>query len=619
MLRIFEDLKARVASAMERAYPAAAAEALLRSGRLDPQLVVASKPEFGDFQANGALALAKPLSQPPRQIAAAIVAQLVADPAFGALCEPPQIAGPGFVNLTLRPELLAAELRERLGDPRLGVPSVALATGSAGKPPVPVVVDFSSPNIAKEMHVGHLRSTIIGDCLARVLEFRGHPVLRLNHVGDWGTQFGMLITHLKQVAPEALTTADAVDLGDLVAFYRQAKARFDADGAFQATAREEVVKLQGGDPVSRRAWQLLCAQSRREFQQLYDRLDIRLSERGESFYNPYLEGVVDDLDAAGLLVTDAGARCVFLEGVSGKDGQPLPLIVQKGDGGFIYATTDLAALRYRFAPPPNGDGAGRIIYVTDAGQASHFAAVFQVARRAGWVPEGGRLEHVPFGLVQGEDGKKLKTRSGDTVRLKDLLDEAVERAGADLRRRLTEEGRHETEDFISHVATTVGIAAVKYADLSANRNTNYQFSFDRMLALQGNTAPYLLYALVRIGGIARRGGEMGAAAAAGESFTSEACPFPDPLQFIEAQEWALARQLLQFDAVIASVEEELLPNRLCTYLFELSQVFNRFYDQVPVLKAEEPARGSRLALCRLSADTLRLGLGLLGIPTLERM
>ena len=608
MLRIFEELKARIASAMERAYPAAAAEALLRSDRLDPQLVEASKPEFGDFQANGALALAKPLGQPPRQIAAAIVDQLAADPAFGALCGLPQIAGPGFINLTLRPELLAAELRSRLDDPRLGVASVAAE--AAGDALAPVVVDFSSPNIAKEMHVGHLRSTIIGDCLARVLEFRGHPVLRLNHVGDWGTQFGMLITHLKQVAPAALTTADAVDLGDLVAFYRQAKARFDADGAFQATAREEVVKLQAGDPVSRRAWQLLCEQSRREFQQLYDRLDIRLSERGESFYNPYLEGVVADLDAAGLLVTDAGARCVFLEGVSGKDGQPLPLIVQKGDGGFIYATTDLAALRYRFAMPPDGDGARRIIYVTDAGQASHFAAVFQVARRAGWVPEGGRLEHVPFGLVQGEDGKKLKTRSGDTVRLKDLLDEAVERAETDLRRRLAEEDRHETEAFIAHVATTVGIAAVKYADLSANRNTNYQFSFDRMLALQGNTAPYLLYALVRIGGIARRGGEMGGAAAGG---------FPDPLVFREPQEWALARQLLQFDAVIAAVEEELLPNRLCAYLFELSQVFNRFYDQVPVLKAEEPARGSRLALCRLSADTLRLGLTLLGIPTLERM
>jgi arginyl-tRNA synthetase len=476
-------------------------------------------------------------------------------------------------------------------------------------PPVagglPVVVDFSSPNIAKEMHVGHLRSTIIGDCLARVLTFRGHPVLRLNHVGDWGTQFGMLITHLKQVAPEALATADAVDLGDLVAFYRQAKARFDEDEAFQSTSREEVVKLQGGDPTSLKAWGLLCDQSRREFQIIYDRLDIQLSERGESFYNPQLQAVVDDLRAAGLLVVDDGAGCVFLEGVSGKDGQPLPLIVQKSDGGFNYATTDLAAIRYRLAAAPGGDGAGRVIYVTDAGQASHFAAVFQVARRAGWVQPEVQLQHVPFGLVQGDDGKKLKTRSGDTVRLKDLLDEAVERAEADLRRRLADEDRDEDEAFIAHVATTVGIAAVKYADLSTNRITNYQFSFDRMLALSGNTAPYLLYAVVRIAGIARKGGDLGGSAEA--------------LTFNEPQEWALIRELLKLDAVLAEVEEELLPNRLCSYLFELSQVFNRFYDQVPVLKADEPARSSRLALCRLTADTLKLGLGLLGIPTLERM
>jgi arginyl-tRNA synthetase len=480
-----------------------------------------------------------------------------------------------------------------------------------------VIVDFSSPNIAKEMHVGHLRSTIIGDALARVLEFRGHAVLRLNHVGDWGTQFGMLITHLKQVAPEALTTADAVDLGDLVAFYRQAKQRFDADEAFQTASREEVVKLQSGDPVSLRAWELLCEQSRREFLQIYDRLDIRLQERGESFYNPLLEAVVADLEAAGLLVVDEGAKCVFLEGMSGKEGRPLPLIVQKSDGGFNYATTDLAALRFRFAAPPAGDGARRVIYVTDAGQASHFAAVFQVARRAGWVPEGGRLEHVPFGLVQGEDGRKLKTRSGDTVRLKDLLDEAVERAEADLRRRLEEEGRHEDEPFIRHAAITVGLAAVKYADLSQNRITNYQFGFDRMLALQGNTAPYLLYAVVRIAGIARKGGALGGAP--GGSGADSVARFPDPLLFREPEEWALVRELLKFDAVIAEVEEELLPNRLCGYLFELSQVFNRFYDQVPVLRAEEPVRGSRLALCRLTADTLKLGLGLLGIPTLERM
>ena len=601
MLRIADTLEAQLQAAMERAFPDAAAEAQAAGRRLDPQLAPASKPEFGDFQANGALPLAKPLGQPPRKIAEAVVEQLKAEPAFAELCLEPQIAGPGFINLTLRPERLAAEVQARLGDQRLGVPAVEQAA--------PVVVDFSSPNIAKEMHVGHLRSTIIGDSLARVLEFRGHPVLRLNHVGDWGTQFGMLITHLKQVAPAALQTADAVDLGDLVAFYRQAKQRFDDDEAFQTTSREEVVKLQGGDPVSLKAWGLLCDQSRREFQKIYNRLDIRLSERGESFYNPYLEAVVADLEATGLLVIDDGARCVFLEGVSGKDGKPLPVIVQKSDGGFNYATTDLAAIRYRFGSSPDGDGARRVIYVTDAGQANHFAGVFQVARRAGWLPDDGLLEHVPFGLVQGEDGKKLKTRAGDTVRLRDLLDEAVERAEADLRRRLEEEGRSEDEAFIQHVATTVGLAAVKYADLSQNRITNYQFSFDRMLALQGNTAPYLLYAVVRIAGIARKGGDLEGTSA----------PEAQSLSFTEPQEWALVRELLKFDAVIAEVEEELLPNRLCTYLFELSQVFNRFYDKVPVLKAEEPARSSRLALCRLTADTLKLGLGLLGIKTLSRM
>ena len=590
MLRIAHALDTQLREAMQRAFPEVGV-------LLDPQLAPASKPEFGDFQANGALPLAKPLKQAPRQIAGVIVEALQADPAFTALCLEPQIAGPGFINLTIRPECLAAEVSARLGDPRLGVPEVHSDAA--------VVVDFSSPNIAKEMHVGHLRSTIIGDSLARVLEFRGHRVLRLNHVGDWGTQFGMLITHLKQVAPETLSTADAVDLGDLVAFYREAKKRFDEDDAFQATSREEVVKLQGGDSVSLKAWGLLCDQSRREFQKIYDRLDIRLSERGESFYNPYLASVLTGLKEAGLLVTDDGAECVFLEGVNGKDGKPLPVIVRKSDGGFNYATTDLAAIRYRFAVASQGDGARRVIYVTDAGQANHFAGVFQVAKRAHWIPEDGRLEHVPFGLVQGEDGKKLKTRSGDTVRLRDLLDEAVERAEADLRRRLEEEGREEDESFVEHVAGTVGLAAVKYADLSQNRITNYQFSFDRMLALQGNTAPYLLYAVVRIAGIARKGGDLEAKAGM--------------LQFSEPQEWALVRELLKFDAVIAEVEEELLPNRLCSYLFELSQVFNRFYDQVPVLKAEGKSLSSRLALCRLTADTLKSGLGLLGIATLERM
>ena len=601
MLRISHTIEQQLSNAIVRAFPDAAELAQSRGESLNPAFGAASKPEFGDFQANGALALSKCLGKPPRQIAVAIAEQLKLDPEFNQICKPAEIAGPGFLNITIKPEVLAQELQIQLADPRLGVAPVS-AEGNGFSPEV--IVDFSSPNIAKEMHVGHLRSTIIGDCLARVLEFRGYQVKRLNHVGDWGTQFGMLITQLKELAPEALDTADAIDLGDLVAFYRGAKERFDSDIGFQAISREEVVKLQAGDPTSLKAWGLLCEQSRKEFQKIYHTLNISLQERGESFYNPYLQAVVSDLAQAGLLVIDDGAGCVFLEGMLSKEGTPLPLIIQKSDGGFNYATTDLAAIRYRFDKA--GDGAKRIIYVTDAGQANHFAAVFQVAKRAGWIPPEASIEHVPFGLVQGVDGKKLKTRSGETVRLKDLLAEAVEHCSNDLRKRIKEEDRSESEDFVKQVSTTVGLAAVKYADLSTNRITNYQFSFDRMLALNGNTAPYLLYAVVRIKGIARKGGILNTKQTA-------------DLIFDQPQEWILARQLLQFDQVIQDVEIELLPNRLCSYLFELSQSFNRFYDQVTVLKAEEPARSSRLALCGLTAKVLELGLNLLGIETLERM
>ena len=603
MLVVSTSLNIHIKNALEKAFPEAAAKANAQGTTLDPQLVAASKPEFGDFQVNGALQLAKTLKTSPREIALAIIKQLQDNEEFLYLCKAPEIAGPGFINLTLKEECLKGEVSKQLKDERLGVHLIT-STSTHTKNSA-VVLDFSSPNIAKEMHVGHLRSTIIGDSIARVLEFRGHKVIRLNHVGDWGTQFGMLITHLKTVAPEALTTANAVELGDLVKFYRQAKQRFDEDIVFQKKSREEVIKLQNGDSEALKAWKLLCDQSRREFEQIYDRLDIRLIERGESFYNPYLREVIDDLNTDNLLVVDDGAKCVFLEGISGKDGKALPMIIQKRDGGFNYATTDLAAIRYRFQSAPKGDGANRVIYVTDAGQANHFAGVFQIAQRANWIPQGGRIEHVPFGLVQGENGKKLKTRSGDTVRLRDLLDEAIDRAETDLRLRLKKEGRAESESFIKHVASTVGIAAVKYADLSQNRVTNYQFSFDKMLALQGNTAPYLLYALVRIAGIARKGGDLETTI--------------DNLEFTEPQEWSLIRELLKFDTVIVEVEEELLPNRLCAYLFELSQVFNRFYDQVPVLKTDEPYRSSRLALCRIAADTLKLGMNLLGIPTLERM
>jgi len=568
-------------------------------------LVPASKPEFGDFQINCALALAKEIKRPPRHIAQQIVDQLQKDNDFLKICNTPIIAGPGFINIAINSETLISEIYIRLNDKRLGVPLKEFRTDKQKEENNRVIVDFSSPNIAKEMHVGHLRSTIIGDSLSRVLEFCGYKVSRINHVGDWGTQFGMLITHLKEVVPEALHKQNVVEISDLVNFYRQAKKRFDEDQSFQNKSRNEVVNLQAGDPGSLAAWKLLCNQSRKEFQKIYDRLDIDLTERGESFYNKYLVDIINDLKNKNLLITDQGAQCIFLDGLVGKDGKPQPIIIQKSDGGFNYATTDLAAIRYRLNKPPQGDGACRLIYVTDAGQASHFFGVFQIAKLAQWIPTDCQVEHVPFGLVQGEDGKKLKTRSGETIRLVDLLDEAIQRAKEDLKDRLKIESRSENESFINRVSTTVGIAAIKYADLSQNRVSNYQFSFDKMLSLQGNTAPYLLYALVRIAGISRKGGDLNVSS--------------QNILFNEPQEWTLIRKLLQLDCVIVEVEKELLPNRLCGYLFELSQVFNRFYDQIPILKASEPSKTSRLALCSITADTLKLGMNLLGIPTLERM
>ena len=558
----------------------------------DPQLVLSSNPKFGDYQANMAMGLGKKLGQQPRAIAQSIVDNLdIAD-----VCEPPQIAGPGFINFTVKPIYLATQLQTMRANERLGVPVAAH--------PQRVVVDFSSPNIAKEMHVGHLRSTILGDCIARVLEFRGHDVLRLNHVGDWGTQFGMLILYLRENYPQALTTADALDLGDLVELYKKAKKRFDDDAEFQAAARNEVVKLQAKDPESIKAWQLLCDQSRREFQVIYDRLNVTLTERGESFYNPYLPAVVTDLRESGLLVESDGAQCVFIDGYTNREGEPLPLIIQKTDGGYNYATTDLAAVRYRIQT----DKADRLIYITDSGQAGHFAQFFQVAKQAGWIPENVEIVHVPFGLVLGEDGKRIKSRSGEAIKLKELLDEAIDRFRTDLELRLAAEERHETPQFIANSAKVVGLSAIKYADLSQNRLSNYVFSFDKMLAIQGNTAPYMMYAYVRVRGISRKGGI---------DFDN----LDDNAQILlnEEAELTLAKQLLQLSTILTEVERELLPNRLCQYLFELSQKFNQFFEQCPVLQADEPSRISRLILCDLTAKTLKLGLNLLGIPVLDRM
>ncbi|MGI0480905.1 arginine--tRNA ligase [Geminocystis sp. CENA526] len=562
---------------------------------IEPLVVPASNPKFGDYQCNVALSLAKTLKQPPRSIAQTIIDN-IDKVNIENFCEPLEIAGAGFINITIKPNYICQQINLVYQDTRLGVAKTVK--------PQRVIVDFSSPNIAKEMHVGHLRSTIIGDSIARILEFRGHDVLRLNHVGDWGTQFGMLIAYLRLEKPEVLTTANAVDIGDLVTLYKQAKLKFDRDIEFQETARNEVVKLQSKDAESIQAWTLLCEQSRKEFEVIYQLLDIKLTERGESFYNPFLPQVIEDLEKAELLKEDQGAKCVFLDGFVNKEGNPLPLIVQKSDGGYNYATTDLAALKYRV----NQDKATRIIYVTDAGQSNHFTQVFQVAKKANFIPENVDLVHVPFGLVLAEDGKKIKTRSGETIRLKDLLDEAVVRSKKDLENRLTNEDRNESEDFINQVSKIVGLSAVKYADLSQNRTTDYKFSFDKMLALQGNTAPYLLYAYVRVQGISRKGNiDL-------NSLTSN-----DNIILTEDSELLLAKHLLQLDFILHEVEKDLLPNRLCLYLFELSQKFNQFYDQCPILQAEEKVKLSRLVLADLTAKVLKQGLSLLGISVLERM
>ncbi|MEL7357116.1 MAG: arginine--tRNA ligase [Cyanobacteria bacterium J06560_6] len=558
----------------------------------DPLLVSTNNPKFGDYQANVAMSLAKPLKSNPRAIASQITENLdVSD-----FCEAPSIAGPGFINFKLKTEHLEQQLKEMHGSDRLGI--------AKANPPKKVITDYPSPNIAKEMHVGHLRPAVIGECFARVLEFLGHDVVKVSHIGDWGTPFGMLIAYLQEAYPDPQEAAEASTSGELATFYRKAKKRFDEDETFKENARQAVVKLQAGDPEVLEAWERVCQLSKRSYRKIYDLLNIAedIIDRGESFYNPFLPDVVEELKQLGLALEDNGAQCVFLEGFTNKDGDPLPMIVQKSNGGYNYSTTDLAAIRYRI----NEEKVDRIVYTTDAGQSNHFAQIFQVARRAGWVPEDVELSYAPFGLVLGENGKRLKSRSGEAVPLQELLDEAIARTRADIEARLEKEERTESDEFIQNVAEKVGIGAIKYADLSQNRISDYTFSFDRMLDLKGNTAPYMLYAYVRVQGISRSG-------------DVDLSTLDADVKLTEESEFTLAKHLLQMDVVLDEVAAELLPNRLCQYLFELSQKFNQFYDRCPVLKAEEPVRTSRLVLCDLTARSLKLGLSLLGINVLERM
>lgn len=551
---------------------------------VDPQIRPSADAKFGDYQANFAMSLAKRLGQKPRDLAQKVVDRVD----LKDVCEKVELAGPGFVNLHLRREFLERQLAGMAGDAgHLGVPQA--------RDPQTVVVDYSGPNVAKEMHVGHLRSTVIGDAVARVLAFQGHRVVRQNHLGDWGTQFGMLILHLKQQGGDTGQSLDEM--------YRQAKQRFDADPDFAEEARRCVVELQGGQAWARQWWQKLVDQSRTRFQQVYQRLDVLLTDqdyRGESFYNPMLPGVVEGLEKAGLLRESQGAKVVFPAGFSDRENNPQAMIVRKSDGGYLYATTDLAAARYRV----DQLHAGRIVYVTDARQSQHFAMVFATLRQAGWAPGKVRLDHVPFGTVLGKEGKPFKTREGGTVKLIDLIDEAQRRAAAIV----AQKNPQLPADEQTKIAHAIGIGALKYADLSNDRIKDYVFDWDRMLSFDGNTAPYLQNAYVRIRSIFRKGNIQP------EESAQQTVAVGEPA------ERALAVKLLQLPAVVESVAESLEPHRLCTYLYELASSFHRFYEDCPVLSATDRAtRDSRLALCSLVGRVLEKGLGLLGIRVIEQM
>ena len=542
---------------------------------------------FGDYQANVAMSLAKTLRRPPREVAAAIVEHLDTRD----LCERVEVSGPGFVNLTLRSGWIAEQAEALAADDRLGVAAVAA--------PQTVVVDYSAPNVAKEMHVGHLRSTVIGDALARVLGFLGHRVIRQNHIGDWGAPFGMLIEHLSDIG--AADSGAELSVSDLNLFYQQAREKFDGDPAFAERARRRVVALQSGDEATLRLWRLLVEESMRHFRAIYDRLGVLLTADdidAESRYNPVLPDLVAELEAKGLTQESRGALCVFPPGFTGRDGERLPLIVRNSLGGYNYVTTDLAAVRMRV----RDFGATHLVYVVGSPQALHFAMVFEVGRMAGWLDAGHRAEHAQFGSVLGKDGKTFRTRSGDSIKLSDLLDEADERAA-----KIVAERSELDQLTRSAVARAVAVGALKYFDLSFQRERDYVFDWDRMLAFDGNTGPYLQYAVTRIHSIFRKADIDDHQAAAGR------------IAIEEPAERALALKLLGLGEAVGAVAGSMEPHRLCTYLFELATAFTDFYEACPVLQADEPTRGSRLALCALTARTLTLGLDLLGIQVPERM
>ncbi|GAB5382438.1 MAG: arginine--tRNA ligase [Aliiglaciecola sp.] len=551
-------------------------------------LAKSTRPEFGEYQFNGAMALAKMLKQKPRDIAEKIVAAVD----LQGVADKLEIAGPGFINVHLNAAFMAKQLESAQQDPRLGIEQETAKT---------IVVDYSSPNLAKEMHVGHLRSTIIGDAVAKTLEFMGHNVIRQNHMGDWGTQFGMLLAHLndKLAADEVAETA----LADLEDFYREAKVRFDNEEGFADRAREYVVKLQSGDGKCLTLWQQFIDVSITHSEEVYEKLNVSLTRddiMGESAYNADLQNTLDELKAKNIAVEDQGAQVVFIEELADKEGNPAVYIVQKSGGGFLYSSTDQAAIRYRCGKL----GADRTLIFTDARQALHFKQTEIVARKAGFINEHQTYEHCPFGMMLGQDGKPFKTRSGGTVKLADLLDEAVERAQTLMAKRESDLSEQERQE----IAQKVGISAVKYADLSKNRTTDYIFNWDTMLSFEGNTAPYLQYAYTRVQSILRNAG------VTAQSLSGS-------ISLVAPQERTLAIKLLQMIESINQVTSEATPHVLCTYLYELASHFMSFYEACPILKegVSESDKQSRLRLAALTASTLKTGLELLGIDTMEKM
>ncbi|HHF0438118.1 TPA: arginine--tRNA ligase [Haemophilus influenzae] len=545
------------------------------------------KPQFGDYQANGIMAAAKKLGLNPREFAQKVLDNLQ----LSDIAEKLEIAGPGFINIFLNPTWLTTEISAALSHKNLGIQATNKQT---------VVIDYSSPNVAKEMHVGHLRSTIIGDAVARTLEFLGHNVIRANHVGDWGTQFGMLIAYLEKMQHEH---ASEMELQDLEAFYREAKKHYDEDEIFAEKARNYVVKLQSGDEYCRTMWKRLVDITMQQNQYNYARLNVTLTEKdvmGESLYNPMLPSIVKDLKKQGLAVENDGALVVYLYEFKNKDGDPMGVIVQKKDGGFLYTTTDIAAAKYRYETLK----ANRALVFSDTRQSQHMQQAWLITRKAGYVPDSFSLEHKNFGMMLGKDGKPFKTRTGGTVKLADLLDEAIERATVLINEKNTNLSNDEKESVIE----AVGIGAVKYADLSKNRTTDYVFDWDNMLSFEGNTAPYMQYAYTRIRSIFNK------------TDINSTALLAAPLTIKDDKERTLAIKLLQFEEAVQTVGKEGTPHVLCAYLYELAGIFSSFYEHCPILNAEDEAvKLSRLKLALLTEKTLKQGLTLLGIKTVEKM